>query len=104
MPDVGANATTDVCHEVIAAGVIGVTRHGIVVGVSIESEVLATDSSQQLSRNGFGKLRGPDGIDSVEDWTIGLDPSVLSLAPSPGKLSFDPQAAGQEEICTDAGV
>ena len=104
VPEVGADATTEVAHEVVAAGVVGVARQRIIVKGSVESEVLAADSSQQLSRNGLGQPRRPDCIDSVEDWPIGLGASVERLTRPPSELPFDPQAVQDQEICTDAGV
>jgi hypothetical protein len=104
MPDVGANAAPNVSHEVIAAGVIGEARQGIEVWVSVKSQILAADSTEQLSRNVLSKLGGPDCIDSVENRTIWFDASVLSLTRPPGELSFDSQTPGYKEVRADARV
>src|SRR5271167_1739385 len=88
----------------IAAGVIGVAGERIVVKHSVESEVFAADSSQQLSRNGLGKLGSPDGIERVENRTVGLRASVQTLACPPGQFAFDPYTVDDENVCTEAWV
>jgi len=91
-PEVGANATSKVSHEVIAAKVWGTSSEATVQVWGIKPKILAADASYQLSRNGFGKLWSPDRIKGVKDWTIGLEASVQPPTRSPGNVSFNAHA------------
>ena len=68
------------------------------------SKILATDTSQQLSCNVGGKLRGPNRVERVKDWTIGLVATIQILTRPPGHVSFNSQVVGQQDIGAEHGV
>lgn len=106
MPDVRANPSSERAHKVIAAAIAGASEEVIAIRKPVESDVLAANSSQQFSGEILAQFRGPDGIEGVEQWTIGLgsESAIHILGRSPEQVTFNPKAMMQKEVGTKAGI
>lgn len=92
VPDVSTDASSEVPHKVVAAGIAGASEEVIAIGEPVESDVFAANSRQQFSCKILAQLRGPDSIEGVEHRAIGLGSAIQILAGSPGQFTLKPEA------------
>ena len=101
---VSANSTPEVTQKVIAAHVVRASGETADGKRLIEASALRANSSHQLAGKVFPKLRNPDSIEIVEDWTKRIKALVESLAGPPRYLAIDSKLFFDEEIATETRI
>ena len=104
VPDVGANTSAKITHEVIAARVGRASEKIVAVDEPVEANVLAADSGQQFRREILGESWRPDGVKGVEKGPVGLRSAIESLAGPPGELPFDADAMAKQEVSAECRI
>lgn len=103
-PDVEAQAGTQMLHKMVAADVVGATDEVTVIKTLVKSQIFATDSSHQFSRNVRGDPGDKDCIEIVKNRAVGLIAPIKSLVSSPCNLTANAKVVAKKQIGTKTRV
>ena len=104
-PEIVADATAEVLHEVIAAGeASGGARAAGGVSRYVESITGNADSSQQVKANFFAYFRLEQRIGVSQNRTIGFETIVVGLLVPPGSLYVEADPFSQKYVRADVEV
>lgn len=102
--DVELEASTDVDQQVFAAHVVGTASERAVHVRSVEADAFTTEAPQHFGRSAFTETRRPNGVEIVEDGTIGLETEADILVGTPGDFAFDTELMLKQEIAAEYGI
>jgi len=97
MPEVSANSSSNVTHEVVAADIVRISGEIIEILNAVKPKIFPADATQQLATQVLADARHPEGIERPENRPIRLV-AVVALAGSPKYVPFNSQAMVNHQV------
>src|SRR5437899_6964637 len=103
-PDIKAQTTANVSHEMIAADVIRAGECAALELWGVETKTLSADPCHHLGGYPSTQFRGVNAIEIVKDWAVRQNSCIKIPAGSPGHISADTKAVLNNEVGTESWI